>query len=84
MPDAPAELALLDRPRLEIVYRNWRGEVTRRVIVPRRIWFGSTEWHPREQWLMDAFDTGKGAERSFALKDFIGVRQLPATEKDDA
>ncbi|CAM5400503.1 hypothetical protein [Streptomyces fumanus] len=52
-----------------ILYTNYRGEKGWRRIQPLRIWFGSTEWHPREQWLMDAIDLDKQVERSFALKD---------------
>ena len=53
-----------------LTYTNWRGETTQRTIVPRRVWFGSTDWHPRRQWLLTALDTEKGEERDFALKDF--------------
>lgn len=35
-----------------LTYRNWRGEVAERTIIPRRVWFGSTEWHPEPQWLL--------------------------------
>ena len=55
-----------------LTYRNWRGEVSDRVIIPRRVWFGSTEWHPEPQWLLTAWDAGKNAERDFALCDFLG------------
>jgi predicted DNA-binding transcriptional regulator YafY len=52
-----------------IVYTNYRGETAQRRIVPQRVWFGATEWHPGEQWLLDAFDLEKGSPRSFALRD---------------
>jgi predicted DNA-binding transcriptional regulator YafY len=52
-----------------IIYTNYRGETAQRTIVPQRVWFGATEWHPEEQWLLDAIDLEKGAERSFALRD---------------
>lgn len=55
-----------------LTYRNWRGEVSDRTITPRRVWFGSTEWHPEPQWLLTAWDAGKDAERDFALADFLG------------
>ena len=54
---------------IRIVYTNYRGETARREVVPQRVWFGATEWHPEEQWLLDAIDIEKGAERSFALRD---------------
>lgn len=52
-----------------IVYTNYRGETATRLIVPRRLWFGSTEWHPEAQWLLDALDVEKNEQRSFAVAD---------------
>jgi predicted DNA-binding transcriptional regulator YafY len=57
------------KTQLRIEYTNWRGETSVRTIVPLNIWFGSTEWHPVEQWLMRAVDIEKDAERDFALTD---------------
>ena len=54
---------------IKIRYTNYRGETTVRQIVPVRIRFGASEWHPAEQWLMDAYDIDRQAERSFALAD---------------
>ena len=45
------------------------------VILPERIWFGSTDWHPEPQWLMDAWDLDKGTIRSFALCDISSIGQ---------
>jgi predicted DNA-binding transcriptional regulator YafY len=52
-----------------IRYTNYRGETSDRKIVPKSIRFASTEWHPEPQWLLDAFDLEKQADRSFAMKD---------------
>jgi predicted DNA-binding transcriptional regulator YafY len=57
-----------------IRYKNYRGETADRRIVPKQIRFASTPWHVEEQWLLDAFDIGKQAERSFALKDVLEWR----------
>jgi len=54
---------------VSILYTNYRGETGIRRIVPKCIWFGKTDWHPEEQWILDAFDLEKGAERGFAMKD---------------
>ena len=54
---------------INIRYTNYRGETAVRQIVPVRIRFGASEWHPGEQWLMDAYDIDRQAERSFALAD---------------
>ncbi len=58
-----------DAQKVRIRYTNYRGETAMRIIVPKRIWFGATEWHPEPQWLLDALDVEKNADRSFALKD---------------
>jgi len=58
-----------DKATVNIVYTNYRGETGLRKIIPKRIWFGSTDWHPEEQWLLDAYDVNKNGDRSFALKD---------------
>ncbi len=54
-----------------IRYTNYRGETALRRIMPKAVRFGSTEWHPAEQWFLDAFDLDKGADRSFAMKDIL-------------
>lgn len=51
-------------------YTNWCGETAERKIIPLRIWFGATQWHPEPQWLLAAIDVEKGAERDFALRGF--------------
>jgi len=54
---------------ITIVYTNYKGETGIREIVPQKIWFGGTEWHPKKQWLLDAYDINKQSNRSFAIKD---------------
>ncbi|TAL51163.1 hypothetical protein EPN81_00685 [Patescibacteria group bacterium] len=54
---------------VEILYTNYRNETALRRIVPRAIRFGSSDWHPEPQWLLDAYDLQKNAERSFAMSD---------------
>ena len=58
-----------DAKAIRILYTNYRGETSLRTIVPDKIWFGTTEWHPGSQWLLDALDLEKGQNRSFAMKD---------------
>lgn len=54
----------------EIVYTNYKGETSNRLIIPKKIWFGETEWHPERQWLLTALDLDKKLEtRDFAMKD---------------
>jgi predicted DNA-binding transcriptional regulator YafY len=54
---------------VRILYTNYRGETALRKILPIRVHFGETRWHPEPQWLLDAMDVEKGEERSFAMKD---------------
>jgi predicted DNA-binding transcriptional regulator YafY len=58
-----------ERLCIRLVYKNHRGETSERRILPTRVWFGETEWHPGAQWLLDAIDVEKGELRSFAVKD---------------
>lgn len=58
-----------NQQQVRIHYTNYRNETGYRIIVPQKIWFGSTEWHPESQWLLDAIDVEKNALRNFAMKD---------------
>lgn len=60
---------MIEGRTVSILYTNYRGETSRRTIIPERIWFGKNQWHPDLQWLLDATDVEKKAMRSFALKD---------------
>ncbi|TIN05581.1 MAG: hypothetical protein E5Y14_32810 [Mesorhizobium sp.] len=61
-----AEAALAE---LQFAYTNHRGESGRRRVVPIRVWFGSTNWHPTQQWFLRALDLDKDEERDFAFAD---------------
>lgn len=53
-----------------IRYTNWKGKTEWRTIIPKgTVWFGSTDYHPEDQWLLPAYDVDKQADRTFALKD---------------
>jgi hypothetical protein len=54
---------------LTMVYKNYRGEVAVRRVLPKCIWFGQTEHHLQPQWLMNAVDVERGVERTFAMQD---------------
>ncbi|MGO4673010.1 hypothetical protein AB4Z40_08930 [Bosea sp. 2YAB26] len=51
-------------------YTNWRGETAVRTFIPRRVFFGSNEWRPEPQVLIEATDCEKGALRTFAAAGF--------------
>jgi len=69
---------------IELVYRNHRGEVRTRRIRPLGIYFGSTQWHPEPQWLVNAVDLEDDAVKQFALKDFLGAPHLPPAPSAEA
>ncbi len=60
----------MDESKIVVInYTNWKGVTALRKIIPKKIFFGSTEWHKEEQWLLEAYDVDKNADRSFAIKD---------------
>lgn len=61
---------------IELVYRNHRGEVRTRRIVPLGVYFGSTQWHPEPQWLLNAIDAEDNTTKQFALGALLGTPQL--------
>jgi predicted DNA-binding transcriptional regulator YafY len=54
--------------RVRIYYTNWKGATGWRTVRPLRLWYGSTEHHKQEQWILTAFDLDKQAERDFAMR----------------
>jgi predicted DNA-binding transcriptional regulator YafY len=54
-----------------ILCSSHHGDGTRRKVHPGKIWFGSTIWHPEEQWFLDAHDVDKNIYRTFAIADII-------------
>jgi hypothetical protein len=55
---------------------NWKGIPGHRKIQVARIYFGSTEYHPEEQWLLEALDIDKKEYRIFAMKDMSNVVEM--------
>jgi hypothetical protein len=58
---------------VSVLYQNHRGETGMRRIIPDGIWFGSTEHHPEEGWILDCWDLDKGERRSYSLSGLPGV-----------
>lgn len=59
----------MENKQVRILYTNWKGETAYRNIIPMNIEYKSTEWHKEEQWILNAIDVDKNAERGFAVKD---------------
>lgn len=58
-------------PPLRIKYKNWKGSIGIRKIVPDYVWFGVTQFHQNPQWLIHALDVEKQEYRDFAIVDII-------------
>lgn len=56
---------------LQFEYKNWKNEMTTRMVIPIEIWYGSTEFHTEEQWFLKSMDVDKSEERDFAIRDII-------------
>ncbi len=54
---------------LKFEYVNWEKKKAVRAVKPIKVWYGKTEWHPKNQWFLKALDLEKNEERDFALKD---------------
>ena len=52
-------------------YINYKGIKSTRNVIPMSLYFGSTEFHPENQWLVVAYDLDRQRERTFALNDII-------------
>ncbi len=52
-------------------YINYKGIKSTRNVIPMSLYFGATEFHPENQWLMVAYDLDKQGERTFALNDIV-------------
>ena len=67
----------MEEVAIEVKYKNYRGEIGVRKIVPFGIYFGSNEYHKEEQWLLKVWDLEKDAYREYALKDILEWKKLP-------
>lgn len=57
--------------QIEFKYKNYKGEISQRRVLPGRVYFGSTEFHPHPQLLMEGYDLDKKQNRTFAIRDII-------------
>lgn len=59
---------------VSFTYINYKGEKKTRIVKPIKIWFGSTIYHTKKQWLLNAFDIEKNDYRDFAMQDIENWR----------
>ena len=67
---------------IKIIYRNHRGLIGLRSIIPIHIVHKRTEFHPEPQWLIHCWDQDKKAYRDYALSDFLGFLGGPVLTFD--
>jgi len=56
---------------VKVKYKNWQGEISIRTIIPQNIYYGNTEYHKEDQWLLEVWDVEKDAPRTYAMLDII-------------
>lgn len=56
-------------------YTNYRGERRVRAVLPLKVVFAATAYHPTPQWLLVVTDLERGEERTLA---FSGIHGFPA------
>ncbi len=61
---------------IEFDYVNWKGLKSRRRMEVGELHYGSNEFHPEPQWLLDGYDLDKKAPRMFAMKDMSNVKRV--------
>lgn len=65
---------------ITFTYTNYKGETDERQVevgfYGHAIAFAESEWHPERQWLFNAVDLARGAERTFAVKDMSNLRSM--------
>ena len=68
---------------IQVLYKNYKGEILTRTIVPIKMLFTSTAWHPKKQWCLLAYDIDKEQERYFAFCDIhaIWTKEAKLAEK---
>lgn len=53
---------------VEILYTNWQNETRIRKIMPINIEYKKSEWHKKEQWILNAIDLEINEKREFSIE----------------
>ena len=62
------------KPQVEIIYRNYAGKTSRRLISPWGLESGPSDWHPEAELILKAYDHGKEAQRDFDVSEIYQWR----------
>jgi|LakMenEpi03Aug12_release.lakeMendotaPanAssembly.Ray.scaffolds.fasta_scaffold55650_2 hypothetical protein len=68
-------LRITDGEYLTFTYKNYRGEVSECRVLTEQLYFGSNEYHPEPQWLLEAYNIDREVTRTYALKDISNIRR---------
>lgn len=61
---------------LSFTYKNYRGEVATRAVIPQTVWYGLSPFHDdKPQWFLKAYDLDKQAFRDFAMADITDIQR---------
>lgn len=56
---------------LSLIYKNYKGVVSERTVLPIKIYYGLTEYHREICYIIHCFDLDKKQYRDFKLTDII-------------
>lgn len=56
-------------PKVILDYTNHKGVMSRREVIPIRLWYGTSNWHAGEQDFLAAYDCARDDIRDFAVAD---------------
>lgn len=56
---------------IKVKYKNYKGEIGIRNIIPVGVYYGHTNFHHKDQWLMEVYDVEKDAPRTYAMLDIM-------------
>ena len=68
------KIIIVPHDKIQFEYTNWKGVTGTREIEVGELYYGSTEYHPKPQWLLEGYDLGKKANRLFAMSDMREVK----------
>lgn len=76
-------MEICQEEEIQILYKNYKGTTGPRTIIPIKMIFTSTPWHPKKQWCLLAYDIDKEQERYFAFCDIkaIWTNEMKLAEK---